>query len=110
LKLVGRISSERLDAEKIVRLDYPPFGVVVVRTERRDYALEESCNHAGASLATGWVEDDCLICPVHRYAFDLATGSLVRPKGLCPPQRTFVVRREGDDVAVYDAFQLSIVR
>lgn len=110
MKLVGRISSERLEAEKIVRLDYPPFGVVVVRTERRVYAIEESCNHAGASLAAGWVEDDCLICPVHRYAFDLASGALVRPKGLCPPQRTFVVREEGPDLAVYDPFQLSIVR
>lgn len=109
MKLVGRIPAGRLEGEPLVRLDYPPFGVVVVRTESGIYAMEESCNHAGASMATGWVEDDCLVCPVHRYAFDLKTGALVRPKGLCPPQRTFVVRREGDDVVVYDPFQLSIL-
>ena len=110
MKLVGTIEKRILMEERIVRLDYPPFDVAVVWTESGTYALEDACNHASASLSEGWVEDQCLICPVHQYAFDLETGALVRPKGLCGDQRTFVVRDEGDTLAVYDSFNLVILR
>lgn len=109
VKLVGRVPYSRLLDEPIVRLAYPPYDVVVVRTEDGVFALEDACNHAGASLAEGWVKDQCLICPVHQYAFDLETGALIRPKNLCGPQRTFVARREGEEVVVYDPFKLVLL-
>jgi nitrite reductase/ring-hydroxylating ferredoxin subunit len=109
LKLVGRIAKALLEEETIVRVEYPPYDVVVVRSEHGIHALEDTCNHASASLSEGWVEDDCLVCPVHEYAFHLKTGALVRPKGLCADQRTFVLRDEGDEVAIYDPFKLTLV-
>jgi nitrite reductase/ring-hydroxylating ferredoxin subunit len=39
---------------------------------------------------------------MHGYLFDLATGRLVEPKGLCDDQRTFVADVDGDDVVVWD--------
>jgi nitrite reductase/ring-hydroxylating ferredoxin subunit len=39
---------------------------------------------------------------MHGYVFELATGRLVEPDGLCDDQRSFEVRIEGDDVVVYD--------
>jgi len=110
VKLVGHLSKARLEREQMLRLEYPPFDVVVVWTETGIYALEDACNHASASLSTGWLEDQCLVCPVHGYAFDLETGELVRPRGLCGDQRTFVVRDEGEEVAIYDAFKLVLLR
>lgn len=110
MKLVARIARSALEQEPILRVPYPPHDVVVVLTEAGVFALEDSCNHAGASLAEGWVERHCLVCPVHEYAFDLATGELVRPKGLCADQRTFVVREEGSELAIYDPFQLVLLR
>lgn len=109
MKLVGRIPLPSFEERAIQRLSYPPYDVVVVRTQDGFHALEDACNHAGASLAEGWVDGRCLICPVHRYAFDLETGALVRPKNLCADQRTFVVRVEADAVAIYDPFTLKIV-
>lgn len=109
MKLVGRISRVIVEEEGLVRLDYPPYDVVVVWTKDGVFALEDTCNHGSASLSEGWLEDRCLVCPQHEYAFDLATGALVRPSGLCADQRTFVARVEGDEIAVYDPFQLRIV-
>lgn len=109
MKLVGYIEKRALEEARIVKLDYPPFDVAVVLTDTGTYAIEDACNHASASLSEGWVEDECLICPVHQYAFDLATGALVRPKGLCADQRKFVVREEGEKIGVYDPFSLVIV-
>ncbi len=109
MKLVGRIPKAALEEEAIVRLDYPPYDVVVVRTEAGIFALEDACNHSSASLSEGWVEDRCLVCPVHEYAFDLASGVLVRPKGMCADQRTFVARIEGDEIVIYDPFKLVLL-
>ena len=109
MKLVGRVPRITVEEEGMVRLDHPPYDIVVVGTEDGFFALEDTCNHGSASLSEGWLEDRCLVCPQHQYAFDLATGALVRPSGLCADQRTFVTRVEGDQIAVYDVFQLVIV-
>ena len=39
---------------------------------------------------------------MHGYVFELATGHLVAPRGLCDDQRRFVARFEGGDVVVWD--------
>jgi len=65
-------------------------------------AIEDACNHAGASLSEGDRLGDCVACPMHGYVFDIATGRLMQPRGLCDDQRRFVVRLEGDDVTVWD--------
>lgn len=106
MKLVGRIALAELKEKELVRLTYPPFDVLVAWAGGEVYAIEDACNHAGASLAEGWLEGRCVICPMHAYAFDLKTGQLDRPKGLCGDQRTYRVAIEGDDVAVYDTFHL----
>src|SRR5687767_2768877 len=37
-------------------------------------ALSARCPHAGADLSNGWCENGMLICPFHRYSYDLVTG------------------------------------
>ena len=39
---------------------------------------------------------------MHGYVFDLVSGALVEPTGLCDDQRRFVAVFDGDDVAVWD--------
>ena len=109
MKLVARLPIAELRERPLTRVEYPPYDVCVTLVEGVPLAIEDSCNHAGASLAEGWLEEECIVCPVHQYAFHLRSGALVRPKGLCAPQRTFVVRQEGTDLVVYDPFKLVIV-
>lgn len=93
----------------MVRLAYPPYDVLVTSADGEISAIEDACNHAGASLAEGWIEDKCIVCPVHGYVFELRTGKLLRPKGLCADQRTYRVEIEGEEIAVYDDFSVKIV-
>ncbi len=102
MKYVGHVSRSRLEGGAFVRLTYPPFDVLVTLAGDTAYAIEDACNHAGASLSEGGREGDCVTCPMHGYAFDIPTGRLVRPLGLCDDQRTFVTRIEGDDIIVWD--------
>ena len=39
------------------------------------HAIDDSCPHMGASLATGWVDDNQVTCPWHAWRFCITDGS-----------------------------------
>jgi nitrite reductase/ring-hydroxylating ferredoxin subunit len=102
LKLVGRIPRANLEHGQLERLTYEPFHVLVALVGGAPVAIEDACNHAGASLCDGQRNGDCVECPMHGYVFELKTGRLVEPRGLCTDQRRFVATFEGADVVVWD--------
>jgi 3-phenylpropionate/trans-cinnamate dioxygenase ferredoxin subunit len=106
-KLVGRIPLSQLRAGA-VRLPYPPFDVCVALVDGQPFAIEDACNHAGASLSEGRVLGERIACPQHGYVFSLRTGKLLIPLGLCGDQRRFAARIEGDEVVVEDTFELEL--
>jgi 3-phenylpropionate/trans-cinnamate dioxygenase ferredoxin component len=107
-KIVARVKLADMKDKGTIRLEYPPFDILVAFVDGQVYAIEDACNHAGASLAEGWLEDNCVVCPMHGYVFDLANGKLLRPRGLCGDQRTYRVSIEGEDVVILDDFQLVV--
>ena len=48
--------------------------IAVFNDEGDFYALDDTCTHALASLAEGWVEDATVECPLHAARFSLRTG------------------------------------
>jgi len=46
----------------------------LVGYEGEIFALSSKCPHAGGDLTSGWCKNEKLICPVHRYSYDLKTG------------------------------------
>jgi nitrite reductase/ring-hydroxylating ferredoxin subunit len=108
MKLVGRVQKKKLEEVEMVVLDYPPFDVLVSKVGAAYYAIEDACNHAGASLADGGRSGDCVVCPMHGYVFDLRSGRLIQPAGLCDDQRAFVCEVQGDEVVVWDPVSIVI--
>jgi nitrite reductase/ring-hydroxylating ferredoxin subunit len=107
-KIVGRVKLDEVKEKGTVRVEHAPYDVLVAWVDGRLFAIEDACNHAGASLAEGWLEGACVVCPMHGYVFDLASGKLLRPRGLCGDQRTYRTSIEGDDVVILDDFELVI--
>ena len=101
-ELIGRLPRARLEGGAMVRLEYPPFHVLVALVDGYPTAIEDACNHAGASLSEGERLGGCVACPMHGYIFDLSTGRLVAPTGLCDAQRRLIARFVGSDVVVWD--------
>jgi 3-phenylpropionate/trans-cinnamate dioxygenase ferredoxin component len=101
-KLVARLKKADLPAGTKKRVMYPPFHVLVVNLDGVPYAIDDTCNHAGESLVRGDLSGCQISCPAHGYLFDVRTGHLVQPAGLCDAQRTFEVTVEGDEFAIYD--------
>ena len=49
-------------------------GIIIIGYEDQLYALGSTCPHAGAELSGGWCTEGKIICPFHRYSYDLQTG------------------------------------
>lgn len=49
-------------------------AIALVGVNNEVYALAARCPHAGEDLSYGWCKDGKLVCPVHRYAYDIHTG------------------------------------
>lgn len=53
----------------------------LVRHQDKFHLLQNSCPHAGAILSGGWCERGLLICPIHRYGYDLENGRGAQGQG-----------------------------
>ncbi|HTT09837.1 MAG TPA: Rieske 2Fe-2S domain-containing protein [Burkholderiaceae bacterium] len=47
------------------------------------YALDDSCPHAGSSLAAGVLDGPLVTCRAHGLRFDVRTGRMPGAGGLC---------------------------
>jgi nitrite reductase/ring-hydroxylating ferredoxin subunit len=63
------------------------------------YATDNVCTHAFALLTDGWLDGDCIECPLHAGRFNVKTG-----KALGPPVdediKVFETRVVGSDIQV----------
>ncbi|SAL14341.1 Rieske (2Fe-2S) domain-containing protein [Caballeronia peredens] len=58
-------------------------SVVLFNIDGVIHAIDNSCPHNGASLASGRLEGHVLQCPAHGLRFDLRSGCVVGATGLC---------------------------
>ncbi|MCI4668581.1 MAG: Rieske 2Fe-2S domain-containing protein [Bacteroidia bacterium] len=60
---------------KIAEFKIGRKGYCLIWRNEKWKAFDAKCPHANGPFADGWIdENDCVICPWHRYAFDLKTG------------------------------------
>jgi nitrite reductase/ring-hydroxylating ferredoxin subunit len=61
------------------------------------YAFDDTCTHAGCSLAAGTLAGTTVTCPCHGSQFDVTSGAVLRGPAR-RPVRPRAVRVEGDQV------------
>jgi nitrite reductase/ring-hydroxylating ferredoxin subunit len=67
------VEPQRINTARTV--DIEGTRLCMTRTEEGYFALEDRCPHAGARFGMGgYCEDNLLVCPVHRYKFNVKTG------------------------------------
>ena len=59
-------------------------SIVAFNIEGKVFAVDNSCPHNGASLASGQLDGHVLRCPAHGMRFDLRDGVESKVAGLCP--------------------------
>ena len=73
-------------------------SIVLFNVEGRLHAIDNSCPHNGASLASGRLDGTVLQCPAHGLRFDLTTGCMPGPGGLC--LKTYPVQETDGHVVI----------
>lgn len=75
--------------------------IAVFRTRTGDlFAVQASCPHRGGPLADGLIGAGRVVCPLHGYAFQLATGEALREG--CDALRTYPVSLTPDGELVVE--------
>ncbi|MBF5005896.1 Rieske (2Fe-2S) protein [Diaphorobacter caeni] len=57
-------------------------SILVMNVDGQYFAMENSCPHAGASIASGPCEGHRLSCPAHGLRFDIRSGECVGSPGM----------------------------
>jgi len=65
------------DEGELVAVEVDGTAVAVAVLDGQVHAFDDTCPHAGCSLAEGELEDDSVVCPCHFARFDLTTGRAV---------------------------------
>lgn len=73
--------------------------LAVFNVKGKFYAIDDTCTHAGASLAEGSVAGTVVTCPWHGATFDIATGAVLSDPAYEGVQ-SYSVKVEGDSVFV----------
>ena len=55
-------------------VDVSGKSICLINNNGKYYATSTKCPHAGADLSKGWCEHGYLVCPVHRYRYNLENG------------------------------------
>jgi nitrite reductase (NADH) small subunit/3-phenylpropionate/trans-cinnamate dioxygenase ferredoxin subunit len=57
-------------------VDLGEHQLAVFLVEGQVHAFQDTCPHAGASLAGGMIEEGCVVCPWHYWTFNLTDGTM----------------------------------
>ena len=89
------------DGNKIVELKAGDKQICVAMHQENLYACAAKCPHAGGRMAQGWLDaNGHIVCPLHRYRFDLKNGRNVSGEGYYLKTYAVELREEGVFVGV----------
>jgi len=53
----------------------------LIKNQNEIYVIQNTCPHAGGILSGGWCKEGNIICPVHRWEYNLKTGRGAQGQG-----------------------------
>jgi len=70
---------EMVGLNKVVAVELGEKRICLARTEKGFYALDEKCPHQNLPITRGgFCENGHIVCPFHRYSWNLETGRETR--------------------------------
>ncbi len=92
-------ASEDLKEGDVIGVRAGRVPVALFRLEGEVFALHDLCPHGAARLSDGYVDDECVECPLHQGLVDIRTGD---PKGppIDEPTQTYPAREVNGRIEV----------
>ena len=73
-------------------------SICLVGYEGGFFAVSAICPHAGEDLSRGWCKEGKIVCPVHRFSYNLNTGR--GSEGQNDYVETYPVEVRGEDIYI----------
>ena len=68
-------AKNRILLDRAISMNVGGKKICIANTKEGLFAIQDKCPHNGFPLSNGTCTDDiAIVCPVHRYRFDLKTG------------------------------------
>ena len=74
--LAGKVSD--IPSGKMIKVEADEKDILVTNVDGNYYAMDDTCAHAGASLAEGSLDDSIITCPWHGATWDCKTGKMIK--------------------------------
>ncbi len=92
--------SSDLEAGSVLGVKVKDLNLALYRIDGTVYATNDVCTHEFALLSEGYLDGDCIECPLHQALFHVPTGE-VRSPPASEPISTYVAKEEGDQILVH---------
>ncbi len=90
--------ASRIREGQVVPFTVAGRRLAVGRTAAGYFAVDDLCPHARGSFGEGVIENDCVVCPVHGFAWNVRSGAgLDFPS----PLRVHRTELEGDVLKIW---------
>lgn len=100
-------SVSEVNEGQIIPIEVSGRKLLLARTGGRFHAAQRKCPHLGFNLCRGSLEDNAIVCPLHKAKFDLDSGEVQRDPKLLFLRMTakhdltiYPVEVRGDDIMV----------
>lgn len=74
--------------------------IVVANIDGNYYAMDDTCTHAGASLAEGQLDGSIVVCGWHGARFDCKSGKLEKFPAKINDLKSYKVVKSGEDLFI----------
>ncbi|WPB57164.1 non-heme iron oxygenase ferredoxin subunit [Xylophilus sp. GOD-11R] len=91
--------TDEVDAGESLQVKVGDDPIAIYNLDGTFYATHDICTHAHAHLSDGYIDGDCIECPLHAGVFHIPTGKAMSG----PVQRSIRIypcRVEGETVLV----------
>jgi len=96
--IVGKASE--IPPGKIQKTSIDGKDILVANINGNYYAMDDTCTHAGASLADGKLEGTTITCGWHGAQFDCKSGKLEKFPAKINDLKSYNIVVESDDVFI----------
>jgi nitrite reductase/ring-hydroxylating ferredoxin subunit len=91
--------SSDLEDGSVLGVEVKGLRLALYRIEGTVYATGDVCTHEFALLSDGYLDGDCIECPLHQSLFHIPTGEARSPPA-SEPISTYPAKEEADRVLV----------
>jgi nitrite reductase/ring-hydroxylating ferredoxin subunit len=76
----------------------------LIKNNQEIYVIQHTCPHAGGVLSGGWCENGNIVCPIHRWQYNLKTGRGAEGQGDYIHIYPTELRQDGLYVGIKESF------